>query len=366
MSTKQNGQSLKYFARAVPEQPAQAGDNTFTFIINTADIDRYETIVDPVGCVADNFLKNPVVLWNHDSWGEPPIGKCIDLQIAPNAITATVEFHAETERSREVVALLANGTLRGVSVGFRVLNREWRSEEQIEVYTKWELLEFSVVSIPANPNALIVQNALVQNVLMQRALNTIRHSHTYTQRSMDPEKLKQAITEIMSAVAQLVTEHLTSMYEQTPETAQAVADACSSAVSAIYLDMLAADATAEPATDPAATDSTQNNSAPDAETRKGAAISKQTKSAIADALTDIEEAHKTAKRASTKLNALIASAADEVTDSVDATALRAQLALVKARLSALENRETAQEPQAEPQSDESVVDIDALKAMFFN
>ena len=34
-------------------------------VINTADVDRYRTIVDPKGAVFDNFLKNPILQWAH-------------------------------------------------------------------------------------------------------------------------------------------------------------------------------------------------------------------------------------------------------------------------------------------------------------
>jgi phage head maturation protease len=62
-----------------------------------------------------------------------------------------------------VLALIRQGVLRGVSVGF--IERESRpptrkdvemfGDEVHRVVSKWDLLEFSVVSIPNNPDALI-------------------------------------------------------------------------------------------------------------------------------------------------------------------------------------------------------------------
>ena len=54
--------------------------------------------------------------------------------------------------------LIKGGVLNAVSIGFSPIESEpikgggWR-------YTKWELLEISVVAVPANPNALVVQRA---------------------------------------------------------------------------------------------------------------------------------------------------------------------------------------------------------------
>jgi phage head maturation protease len=63
-----------------------------------------------------------------------------------------------SEIADETCALAKAGVLNAVSIGFRPLKSEpLRTGGQ--KFTKWELLELSIVSVPANPSALIVQRA---------------------------------------------------------------------------------------------------------------------------------------------------------------------------------------------------------------
>jgi phage head maturation protease len=62
------------------------------------------------------------------------------------------------EIADETCALAKAGVLNAVSIGFRPLKSEpLRTGGQ--KFTKWELLELSIVSVPANPSALVVQRA---------------------------------------------------------------------------------------------------------------------------------------------------------------------------------------------------------------
>ena len=92
-----------------------------------------------------NFKKNPVMQLSHD-YSQVPIGVVKNLKIVGKKLTFEPVFHEFTQAAREVKKLYDEGIMKAFSVGFI-----WPREEG----GKFELLEISAVSIPANPNALI-------------------------------------------------------------------------------------------------------------------------------------------------------------------------------------------------------------------
>ena len=141
-------------------------ERSVTAIISTSSIDRDSEVLVPGGMIAENFQKNPVVLWSHNA-GEPPIGKALWLKKIPkrnpNRIGAMIKF-ASTPRGEEVFQLFKGGFLNAFSVGFRPTDGRRPTPDDIKknpllaearfIFTEWELLEFSVVSVPANAEAL--------------------------------------------------------------------------------------------------------------------------------------------------------------------------------------------------------------------
>lgn len=128
----------------------------YTFVVSTPEVDRYGTIIIPSGIDYTAYLHNPIVLAQHnaDEW---PIGRCLGFAMNGENLEATLQLHRITDDACEVADLVAAGYVKAVSVG--IIPKE--SEEQtidgktVIVYTKSELVEFSVVSIPANRQSLI-------------------------------------------------------------------------------------------------------------------------------------------------------------------------------------------------------------------
>lgn len=135
-------------------------DGSRPVLISTDDIDRMGDIVEPRGMDIANFRKNPVVLWAHD-YALPPIGSAESIKRMEHGILAKVRW-ASTEFAQQIKLLYDEGHLRAWSVGF--IPRAWEPIESKDEdgqprqtgrrYTKAELLEFSAVPVPANPNAL--------------------------------------------------------------------------------------------------------------------------------------------------------------------------------------------------------------------
>jgi HK97 family phage prohead protease len=120
--------------------------------------DRMGDILDPAGAELDQFRRNPVVLAQHDS--SQPIARCPVIAVSGNQVVATIEFPAAgvSARSDEYLALLKAGVISAVSVGFIPLARSPLNDGGYR-FTSWELLELSVVSVPANANALVLERS---------------------------------------------------------------------------------------------------------------------------------------------------------------------------------------------------------------
>ncbi len=133
-----------------------AGADVRMFTISTAAEDREGDVLVPAGCVSVNYLKNPIVLWAHDYYNLP-IGKTRHIGATmDDRLQADVEF-APTDFAQEVKLLVDEGFLRGASVGFNPLEPgEPLPNGQGYRYKRWELLEWSIVSVGVNPDALLV------------------------------------------------------------------------------------------------------------------------------------------------------------------------------------------------------------------
>ena len=117
---------------------------------STGAIDRQGESLNPIGWQTDNYLKNPVVLYGHDYKVNRPVGKTLRVYIEENQLRFDVQFN-DTSLGQEIFNLMKDGYLNAVSVGFIPL--EFGNDGEY-TYQKMELLELSVVPVPANPEAL--------------------------------------------------------------------------------------------------------------------------------------------------------------------------------------------------------------------
>lgn len=139
------------------------GGEGLEFVLSDATVDRYGDIVDPNGWVLANFKKNPIALFGHSS--SFPIGTWSDVRVEGKKLVAKLNFAAKGTSARidELISLVEQGILRAVSVGFRPLQAEPIDKEKPyggQRYTKQELLETSLVSVPANPAAVALAKSL--------------------------------------------------------------------------------------------------------------------------------------------------------------------------------------------------------------
>lgn len=143
---------------------------TLTAFVSTNARDRMDEVLMPEGVDMTNFKKNPVVLWAHD-YGAPPIGKAQWIKREGDGIISKVKF-APTPFAQEIFQLYKEGFLKAFSVGFIPKKYEDGDGEKKprRTYTAWELLEYSAVPVPANPEALTL--AIEKGVLKNETIKT--------------------------------------------------------------------------------------------------------------------------------------------------------------------------------------------------
>ena len=131
-------------------------DRTVKFVITTGDADREKDIIDPAGWDVRGYLKNPVVLFAHD-YDSLPVARTVSLEQQGDKLIAVAEFASPelNPMAEQVYQMLRQGFLKGASVGFRPLAFTYNETRGGVDFAKQELLEFSVVPIPANAQALM-------------------------------------------------------------------------------------------------------------------------------------------------------------------------------------------------------------------
>ena len=137
----------------------EGGSEKFSFVASTDSADRYNDIVEQNWSL-DAYKRNPIVLFNHNQQALP-IGRG-DVRVENNQLMIDVEFDMEDATAAEIARKTKSGFLNAVSVGFQPLEFVPRNELPAEhkyagktgnLYTKSELLEVSIVTVPAQGDA---------------------------------------------------------------------------------------------------------------------------------------------------------------------------------------------------------------------
>lgn len=133
-----------------------AQDRVLTFTISTADEDRDNDTIAVDGWDITNFSRGGTVLWSHDY--NQPVATPLATWVEPGALKSRALFMPKdmNEFAYMVYRMANEGYVRAASVGFKPI--EWSYNEERGIFAmdfkRQELLEWSVVPVPSNPNAL--------------------------------------------------------------------------------------------------------------------------------------------------------------------------------------------------------------------
>lgn len=155
------GQARRKQVDGAAAEVVSSDERTITAWISRETVDRDGDVLVAAGCKLDDYMRNPVLLWAHDSWS-PPIGKALDVEsVVGEGIRATLQF-ADTPMGDEIFRLYAGGFLNAFSHWFRPM--KWSDEPLLPgqtgvTYLEWEIMEASAVTVPANADALMERSA---------------------------------------------------------------------------------------------------------------------------------------------------------------------------------------------------------------
>lgn len=131
-----------------------------TFILHDETLNTYGFRMLTDGVDLTEFVKNPVMLLNHDDWSLP-IGRWENIRIEDGKVLAEPLFDLKDDIGKKVADKVADGFLKAASIG------AWPPIEVSDdpdlmlpgqkhsTVTKWKAREASIVTIGANHNALV-------------------------------------------------------------------------------------------------------------------------------------------------------------------------------------------------------------------
>lgn len=181
-------------ADAYIEKASKLAEGEVEFVVSTGDIDAHGERINIAGIDLKDFKKNPVVLWGHDGFNLP-IAKATKIWKDGDRLMARALFKINDEFPRKVYEYIVEGYINAVSIGGMV--EEWGHDGL--TIAKLKMKEFSVVSIPANQNALVANKSLEGNDKAE--LNSLARSYA---RKVFTEKDKSGFLESIDTLETLV------------------------------------------------------------------------------------------------------------------------------------------------------------------
>lgn len=182
----------------------EAGARKMTFVASDGTRDSAGTVLNQNGWKLERFNNNGIIGYQHKvygSWSDTDnpdnvIGKGF-AYVKDGKLMVDVEFEpAEiNELAEKIYQKLLFGSLKAVSVGFIPVGRgQWgKDEESLDgknptyYYAGQELLEISVVNIPANPNALKKGLDAAEDELAQLRAEAQDANQEQEEKNEDPE-----------------------------------------------------------------------------------------------------------------------------------------------------------------------------------
>lgn len=197
------GEKVRFNLMVDKDATTDQGNGILEAIITTSSLDRHNENIITAGIDTSSYMDNPVVLYGHDYFGLP-IGKTLKLTEQKNKIKAQFQLAIEEyDFAGDVYKLIQGGYLNAVSIGGIV--RKW--SDDYRTIEEMEMIEFSIVSIPSNRDAIITSRAL-EDATGKSIEQVSKDYDQFVHRSMF-DKLKDLgndeVTESISTLEKLIS-----------------------------------------------------------------------------------------------------------------------------------------------------------------
>nr|WP_321457195.1 HK97 family phage prohead protease [uncultured Cohaesibacter sp.] len=119
----------------------------------------------------------PKMFWQHNR--DQPIGRWLEMQEDAKGLLVRGKLNMGVQCAREGYELLKEGDIDGLSIGYRIKEYSVDTETGVWTLEKLDLREISIVSIGANPNALV------------SSVKALKQSHELTERLKAGDQLQE-------------------------------------------------------------------------------------------------------------------------------------------------------------------------------
>lgn len=178
------------------EKAAKLKEGEVEFVVSTDAWDAHGERINIEGIDLKDYKKNPVVLWGHDGFNLP-IAKATKIWKEGNKLMARAQFYLKDEFPTKVYNYILDGYLNAVSIGGQI--EEW-GHDGLTV-SKMVMKEFSVVSIPANQEALVTAKSFDGN--QKAELNGLARLYARKVLTSGDNELEQTIKVLKTLTASL-------------------------------------------------------------------------------------------------------------------------------------------------------------------
>lgn len=156
-------------------------DGQYKFVASDESTDRMGDVIRVAGWELANYKRNPIILFQHQS--SNPVGIATKVWLEGKALMSQIKLAAEgTSPFIDTLRkLLEQGIIKAVSVGFMPTKQPQyirdKGTDQITglEFVGQELHEISLVSVPANANALVMAKSMhIPDLHIQRIFSAPR------------------------------------------------------------------------------------------------------------------------------------------------------------------------------------------------
>ena len=151
-------------------------EKQFVFVISEESVNDYDCIVLNDGLDVSLFAKNPIMLYMHERGNV--IGRWHNVRLEDGKWLADAEFDMEDEQAAKLAGKVERGYLKSCSVGIKILDA-YLNDADIVVITKAELMEVSLVDIPANKSAVLLYDQQGTLIAADKTINLSQILTTY-------------------------------------------------------------------------------------------------------------------------------------------------------------------------------------------
>ena len=193
---------------------------------STTDRDRSGDVVSAAAWKKglENYLKNPIILAYHDH--DDPVGRMVEHRIDAKGLWIKARISA----AAEIYELVRDKILTAFSIGFKIMDADYDKSADVFLIKELELVEISVVSVPANQNTLFslakafkspeqytnFKEQFAPKGESAKGLESTTEAKSITMKewNMNPEEIKQMLADAAKNAAEEATKSLLAAQAQ--------------------------------------------------------------------------------------------------------------------------------------------------------